>query len=137
MFSKYAALKILCLIQIAWACTHYVLCLVQVPGEMTFSGDGSVPSDGNGRLKSYFERLNTLLKEKVSNHLTTYKFNSQLQSPRNLACSSCPIRIKTNVVLHPMTFMKKRDFFQYHIILIYLLCNVLLKTLSYLFYLSN
>ncbi|KAJ8345455.1 hypothetical protein SKAU_G00296480 [Synaphobranchus kaupii] len=35
-----------------------------VGGEMTFSGDGSLPSDDNGRLKSYVESLNTLLKEK-------------------------------------------------------------------------
>nr|AYQ96195.1 IFN3 precursor [Anguilla japonica] len=34
-----------------------------VRGEMTFSGDGSFKED-NGRLKSYFERLTTFLKEK-------------------------------------------------------------------------
>ncbi|XP_061080997.1 interferon a3-like [Conger conger] len=35
-----------------------------VGSKITSSGDGSRPSDDNGRLKPYFERLNTLLKEK-------------------------------------------------------------------------
>ncbi|XP_035255035.1 interferon a3-like [Anguilla anguilla] len=42
----------------------YFLWLKKVRGEMTFSGDGSFPSEDNGRLKSYFERLTTFLKEK-------------------------------------------------------------------------
>ncbi|XP_061080611.1 interferon a3-like [Conger conger] len=35
-----------------------------VSTKMTSTGDGTRPSDDNGRLKPYFERLNTLLKEK-------------------------------------------------------------------------